>query len=514
MDKLVAIRIRHNDGTYSENIPLSVLAINIDWDDNHSLVDVLGNVDLNKGSIQEQINALMVTITTDKVQWDLTHTLSDVLGDVDLDKGDLQTQLNNIASGNIATDKTLTIDGKAADAKSVGDNFKNVVKVGNSNVTNSTSIILGEQGEEVTLLDQSDLIDINARIGAIEAHIDEIESLAYNDVDNLFKGDIKENGYYDASGNWIEDNVYKMAELPIGAVTSGDTLYYSENFPYYQQSYRFDVLQADGTWIKRYNVSQYTPVQITVDSSYGDFYVAMRIRTTQDHTKLIISKTPNLTKELSITALKQLVSPVSSKTINCLGDSFTAPDISWCGILARRTGCVCNNYGVSNSRISIDTSNTLSFLSRYNTMDTSADITIIFGGINDAASIKTHDIDLGDINSNLDTTTFYGALKLLITNIKLLMPGKKIIGVVPPDFAPNANYQNTLPLVQQACRDVYEYFSIPYCDLKKDCQEMYEDEYNNNTYRQAASDNWHPSALGHEAISEIIQGTLYKYINK
>lgn len=168
MDKLVAIRIRHNDGTYSDDILLSVLANNIDWDGTHSLIDILGNVDLSKGSIQEQINALITKVTTDTVEWDLTHTLTDVLGDVDLDKGDLQTQINNISSGEVYVDTTLSTQGKAADAKAVGDNFKNVVRVGNSNVTNFTSIILGEQGEEVTLLDQSDLIEINTRLNNLE----------------------------------------------------------------------------------------------------------------------------------------------------------------------------------------------------------------------------------------------------------------------------------------------------------------------------------------------------------
>ena len=95
----------------------------------------------------------MITITPDNVQYDLTHTLSDVLGDVDLDKGDLQTQIDNISDGEIQVDSTLTAAGKAADAKAVGDNLKNVVRVGNNNVTNFTSIILGDTAEQVNLLD-------------------------------------------------------------------------------------------------------------------------------------------------------------------------------------------------------------------------------------------------------------------------------------------------------------------------------------------------------------------------
>ena len=169
MDKLVAIRIKHNDGTFSNDIPLSVLAVNIDWDETHNLVDVLGNVDLNKGSIQEQINALITTITPDNVQYDLTHTLSDVLGDVNFDKGNLQAQIDNISNGRIRGDSTLTIAGKAADAKAVGDNLKNVVRVGNNNVTNFTSIIIGDQEEQIRLLDQSDLTNINTRLDALES---------------------------------------------------------------------------------------------------------------------------------------------------------------------------------------------------------------------------------------------------------------------------------------------------------------------------------------------------------
>jgi len=58
MDKLVAIRVKQNDGTYSNDIPLSVLAVNIDWDGTHTLPDVLGDVDLDKGDLQTQIDSI------------------------------------------------------------------------------------------------------------------------------------------------------------------------------------------------------------------------------------------------------------------------------------------------------------------------------------------------------------------------------------------------------------------------------------------------------------------------
>ena len=42
MDKLTAIKIKYDDGTYSDEIPVSVLAENVDWNSTLSLVDILG----------------------------------------------------------------------------------------------------------------------------------------------------------------------------------------------------------------------------------------------------------------------------------------------------------------------------------------------------------------------------------------------------------------------------------------------------------------------------------------
>lgn len=54
MDKLIAIKIKYNDGTYSDEIPISVLAENVKWDSTHTLADVLGSVDVDvTGTIQD-----------------------------------------------------------------------------------------------------------------------------------------------------------------------------------------------------------------------------------------------------------------------------------------------------------------------------------------------------------------------------------------------------------------------------------------------------------------------------
>jgi len=59
MDKLTAIKIKYDDGTYSDEIPISVLSENVEWDNTHTLVDVLGSIDVDaKGTIQDQIDKL------------------------------------------------------------------------------------------------------------------------------------------------------------------------------------------------------------------------------------------------------------------------------------------------------------------------------------------------------------------------------------------------------------------------------------------------------------------------
>lgn len=348
------------------------------------------------------------------------------------------------------------------------------------------------------------------------AQIAELQASVFHYPENLYEGDILEGGYYN-NETFVENATYKMAFLPFGAIRSGDVITWSEGFDYYNGSYRLDAFSADGTWLGLLYSGQSTTTTIIGIDATNDFKIGMRLKTIYDESELVIVKGSTLERtdkvaEAYQNASRSVYGILNGKKINCLGDSFTYPGNAWHYWLAKRTNCTVNNYGVSSSRISVDRDSILSFLSRYSTMDQTADITIIFGGINDAASIAatTHGVTLGNINSTKDNTTFYGALKLLIESIKLLMPGKKIIGVIPPDFSDNENYINTLPQVQNACREVYEYYSIPYADLKKDCQEMYKDEYNLATYRKVTSsdENYHPSEAGHEAISEIIQAKI------
>ena len=57
-DKLVAVRIKQQDNTYSNEIPIGAWAENVAYDNTKNLLQVLGPVDMTKGNIQQQLNAL------------------------------------------------------------------------------------------------------------------------------------------------------------------------------------------------------------------------------------------------------------------------------------------------------------------------------------------------------------------------------------------------------------------------------------------------------------------------
>ena len=105
MDKLTTIKIKYEDETYSDEIPVSVLAENVEWDATHTLVDILGSIDVDAaGTIQDQISRLF----NEKVS---ATQLQDYVA----------SQLNDIGANPVVVDSSLTISGAAADAKSVGD---------------------------------------------------------------------------------------------------------------------------------------------------------------------------------------------------------------------------------------------------------------------------------------------------------------------------------------------------------------------------------------------------------
>lgn len=132
MDKLTAIKIKYDDGTYSDQIPISVLAENVEWNNTYSLVDILGSIAFDtKGSVQDQLTQLFnqKLDSTDLSNYVNSTLKSEVTGW-------LNQNVNPVGSA-VVVDSSLTISGAAADAKVAGDELT-ALKADLSEVTEAT----------------------------------------------------------------------------------------------------------------------------------------------------------------------------------------------------------------------------------------------------------------------------------------------------------------------------------------------------------------------------------------
>mgnify|MGYP002623313044 CR=1 FL=1 len=115
MDKLTAIKIKYDDGTYSDEIPVSVLAENVEWDSTHTLVDVLGSIDVDvTGTIQDQISQLFnEKVSTLAMQSYIANQVPTYVSTW------LNTNVNPVGSA-VIVDSSLSISGAAGDAQKIG----------------------------------------------------------------------------------------------------------------------------------------------------------------------------------------------------------------------------------------------------------------------------------------------------------------------------------------------------------------------------------------------------------
>jgi lysophospholipase L1-like esterase len=212
-----------------------------------------------------------------------------------------------------------------------------------------------------------------------------------------------------------------------------------------------------------------------------------------------------------------------SKTICCIGDSFTASTNSWHTYIRNRMGYNMINLGVAGTRISVSyTSGSKKYTSFIERVENGVldaytpDLIIVFGGINDTVKLHNVQMTIGTINDSAEYSptktsgySFIGRVKYFIELIKSKKPGVPILGVIPPNYSEGTSnfewWSEDIAQIQSALRLVYEFYGIPYVDIKKNCQEMYEDSYNLATYRIDGRSNMHPSNKGYEAISVRIQ---------
>ncbi len=213
-------------------------------------------------------------------------------------------------------------------------------------------------------------------------------------------------------------------------------------------------------------------------------------------------------------------SVLQGKTINVLGDSISSTNYerpNWWERIAEQTGAVFNDYGVSGACVAtVEGSNggpDSGFVDRFDEMDATADAVIVMGGTND------NKVPLGTWDST-DTTTFYGALNVLISGLQERYPDKPILFCtmiqtkngysehvdnpmyVLMDLSPTDVL--TRQLRAEAIKAKCQQYDVPCLDLYNESGISGED--GSLYYREG--DSLHPSQAGQARMAEVIQPFL------
>lgn len=211
--------------------------------------------------------------------------------------------------------------------------------------------------------------------------------------------------------------------------------------------------------------------------------------------------------------------PWLNKEVACLGDSITEGDSGEGGLidsyvpkLKKYIGTNAQNFGKSGALITKKTDDDISFANRVGAIK-DQDVVTIFGGINDFQ----WNAPLGTMADAADKpTTFYGALKYVITTLSANNPKAKLMLITPMkttkfqyhtydnngNLMQNANGNTQLDFVN-AIKQVADYYSIPVLDMYS-CS-----NYSPYLPSQVGHDNFtvdglHPTAYGYERIAQTI----------
>ncbi|MCR5694800.1 MAG: SGNH/GDSL hydrolase family protein [Clostridia bacterium] len=206
--------------------------------------------------------------------------------------------------------------------------------------------------------------------------------------------------------------------------------------------------------------------------------------------------------------------------INVLGDSITegvgatCRETGFVGVLARKTGAIVNNYGISGTRIARQKRDipaphfNTPFIDRVDDMAKDADVVIVFGGTNDFGH---GDAAFGEYMSE-DEWTFCGAFNQLLKKLFVAFPNAEIVVMTPLHRASENVTTNEIGLPCHPLRDYVEmekkyceHYSVPVLDLWsvsgiQPCNEVLRERF--------APDALHPNDRGHERIADRIIGFL------
>ncbi|MBQ3140622.1 MAG: SGNH/GDSL hydrolase family protein [Clostridia bacterium] len=199
--------------------------------------------------------------------------------------------------------------------------------------------------------------------------------------------------------------------------------------------------------------------------------------------------------------------------INFLGDSITeghsvsVPEKCYVSLLATKYGAICNNYGISGTRIawqrvaSWEPKFDQSFCDRVDGMTDDADVVMVFGGTNDYGH---GDAPIGKM-SDRTPETFYGGMHTLCAKLLTKYPFAEIIIATPlhrsGEDTLNASNNAPLKTYVDIVREVAEYYSLPVLDLYKNSGIQPELPV---VYQRLTADGLHPNDAGHELLAKRI----------
>ena len=179
------------------------------------------------------------------------------------------------------------------------------------------------------------------------------------------------------------------------------------------------------------------------------------------------------------------------------------------------TGLTANNYGVTGSCIATNTgSSQLSFVERYSSMDTSASLITVFGGVNDFLM----SVSIGTIDDT-STDTFYGAMNALVSGLKANYPTARIVFFTPIKIGgmdTNTNQAWNVPNNAGHDMKAYRNAIVTVCNKNQievldlfildelDCLGTQGDTY----YRKAEGDYTHLNANGHQFVADYIKDNM------
>ena len=195
--------------------------------------------------------------------------------------------------------------------------------------------------------------------------------------------------------------------------------------------------------------------------------------------------------------------------INFLGDSITqgvgasSEETCYVAQIARLTGAICRNYGISGTRIARrkvpyeNPSFDQDFCSRVEIMDADADMIVVFGGTNDFGH---GDAPLGTMDDRT-VWSFYGALHVLYDSLIARYPNAKIVILTPMKrHERERNGRFLMPFVE-GVREVSSAYKLPLLDL---FDEMPVDLHDPEMEAKYIPDGLHPNDDGHLMLAKRI----------